>query len=96
MTKQEAKKILKAYRETDEDTGEKYGYIIQSYHGEYGGGFVFRCKVEGVKYKATDTLPLVSVFSDGKVGSPNVIQKRCKSNTDAQFLHKSVFCERAG
>lgn len=37
MTKQEAKKILKAYRETDEDTGEKYGYIIQSYHGEYGG-----------------------------------------------------------
>ena len=67
MTKQEAKRILEAYRETDEDMGEKYGYIIQSYHGEYNGGFVFRCKVEGVNYKASGTLPLVSVLSDGKV-----------------------------
>lgn len=67
MTKQEAKRILKTYRETDEDTGEKYGYIIQSYHGTCAGGFVFRCKVEGVPYSNTDNLPLIAVFSNGAV-----------------------------
>lgn len=67
MTKQEAKKILEAYRETDEDTGEKYGYIIQSYHRTCTGGFVFRCKIEGVPYSNTDNLPLIAVLSDGKV-----------------------------
>lgn len=67
MTKQEAKQILEVYRETDEDTGEKYGYIIQSYHEEYDGGFVFRCKVEGVPYSNADNLPLIAVLSDGKV-----------------------------
>ena len=67
MTKQEAKRILKAYRETDEDPGEKYGYIIQSYHGTCTGGFVFRCKVEGAPYSNADNLPLIAVLSDGKV-----------------------------
>lgn len=67
MTKQEAKQILKAYRETDEDTGEKYRYIIQSYHGTCTGGFVFRCKIEDVPHSNTDNLPLVAVLSDGKV-----------------------------
>ena len=67
MTKQEAKKILEAYRETDEDTGEKYGYIIQSYHGESNGGFAFRCKVEGAPYSNADNLLLIAVLSDGKV-----------------------------
>lgn len=67
MTKQEAKRILETYRETDEDTGEKYGYIIQSYHGESNSGFVFRCKIEGVPYSNADNLPLIAVLSDGKV-----------------------------
>lgn len=67
MTKQEAKKILEAYRETDEDTGEKYGYIIQNYHGLCAGGFVFGCKVEGVPYSNADDLPLITVLSGGKV-----------------------------
>lgn len=67
MTKQEAKRILEAYRKTDEDTGEKYGYIIQSYHGTCTGGFVFRCKIEGVSYSNSDNLPLIEVLSDGKV-----------------------------
>lgn len=70
MTKQEAKKILETYREIDDDTGEEYGYIIQSYNGEFNGDFEFSCKAEGVKYKPTDTLPLVVVCSDGKVVFP--------------------------
>lgn len=67
MTKQDEKRILKAYRETDEDTGEKYGYIIQSYHGMCAGGFVFRCKVEGVPYSNSDSLSLIAVLSNGAV-----------------------------
>lgn len=67
MTTREAKKILEAHRETDEDTGEKYGYIIQSDHGTCTGGFVFECKIEGIPYSNANNFPLIAVLSDGKV-----------------------------
>lgn len=71
MTENEARKILQDYRETDDDTGEKYGYVIQECCGTDGDGFVFRCKIEGVDYDALDAvmgnLPLMAVYPDGTV-----------------------------
>lgn len=67
MTEQEARKILKSYRETDDDTGEKYGYIIQESCGKDGEGYIFRCKAEGVDYSPKDNLPLIGVYPDGTV-----------------------------
>ena len=69
MTKEEAKKILSAYRETDD--GEEYGYIIQDYVGEDDKVHIFRCKVEGVDYDSLTgvfaNLPLIAVFPDGTI-----------------------------
>lgn len=71
MTEKEARKILQDYRETDDDTGEEYGYVIQECCGTDGDGFVFQCKVEGVDYDALDAvtgnLPLLAVYPDGTV-----------------------------
>lgn len=70
MTEQEARNVLAAYREVDEDTGEEYGYTIQKYCGE-SNAHVFQCKVEGVDYDALEPemrdLPLMAVFPDGTV-----------------------------
>ena len=70
MTKEEATKILSAYREID-DTGEEYGYIIQEYVGKDDGAYIFRCKVEGVDYDSLTgifmNLPLMAVYPDGTV-----------------------------
>lgn len=67
MTEQEARNILKNFRETDDDTGEQYGYIIQKCCGKDGNGYVFQCKVEGMEYKPTDQLPLLAVYPDGTI-----------------------------
>ena len=67
MTEQEAKKVLQEYRDTDDYTGEKYGYIIQESCGKDGDGYIFRCKAEGVDYAPEDNLPLLGVYPDGTV-----------------------------
>ena len=71
MTKEEAKKILSAYREIDDDTNEEYGYIIQDYVGEDDEAYIFRCKIEGVDYDSLTGIfanfPLMAVYSDGTV-----------------------------
>ena len=71
MTKEEAKKILSMYRETDDDTREEYGYIIQDYVGKDGEAHIFRCKVEGIDYDSLTgifaNLPLMAVYPDGTV-----------------------------
>ena len=67
MTEQEARKSLQGYQEIDDDTGEKYGYIIQESCGKDGEGYIFRCKVEGVDYSPKDNLPLLGVYPDGTV-----------------------------
>lgn len=71
MTEKQARDILINYQETEYETGEKYGYIIQEYCGIEGGCHVFRCKIEGVDYNdihiAGEELPLVGVYPDGSV-----------------------------
>ena len=71
MTENEARTILQDYRETDNDTGEEYGYVIQECCGKAGEGYVFRCKIEGVDYDTLDdvmrNLPLIAVYPDGTV-----------------------------
>ena len=71
MNKEEAKKILSMYRETDDDTGEEFGYIIQDYVTKDGEAYIFRCKVEGVDYDSLTgifvNLPLIAVYPDGTV-----------------------------
>lgn len=67
MTEQEARKVLEMYRETDDDTGEDYGYIIRNYIGKREDAFYFECKVEGVEYSDSDKLPIVAVFPDSFV-----------------------------
>lgn len=47
MTEKTAKSILEKYQETDEDTGEKYGYKVLESLGPDGRGFVFRCRADG-------------------------------------------------
>ncbi len=71
MTENEARAILQDYRETDNDTGEEYGYVIQECCGKDSEGYVFRCKIEGVDYDTLDdvmrNLPLIAVYPDGTV-----------------------------
>ena len=71
MTENEARTILQDYRETDNDTGEEYGYVIQECCGKDGEGYVFSCKIEGVDYDTLDdvmrNLPLIAVYPDGTV-----------------------------
>lgn len=67
MTEQEAREILAAYREIDDNTGEDYGYIIQNCIGMKDDSFFFECKVEGVKYHNGDQLPVIAVFPDKSV-----------------------------
>lgn len=71
MTEKEARKVLAAHREVDEDTGEEYGYTIQKYCGESDHAHVFQCKVDGVDYDTLEPemrdLPLMAVFPDGTV-----------------------------
>lgn len=47
MTEKTARGILERYQETDEDTGEKYGYKILEGLGPDGHGFVFNCIADG-------------------------------------------------
>ncbi len=67
MTEQKARKILEAYRETDEDTGESFGYSVQNYSGEDNGTFFFECKVDGVEYHDGDSFPVIAVFQNGTI-----------------------------
>ena len=71
MTQNEARTILRDYCETDNDTGEEYGYVIQECCGKDGEGYVFRCKIEGVDYDTLDDVmrnpPLIAVYPDGTV-----------------------------
>lgn len=67
MTEKEARKILQDYHETDDNTDEEYGYVIQECCGTDGNGYVFRCKAEGVEYGKDTNLPLIAVYPDGTV-----------------------------
>jgi len=67
MTEQEARKVLEAYRETDDDTGEEFGYLIQNFLEKSDDAFFFECKVEGVEYHDGGQLPVVAVYPDKSV-----------------------------
>lgn len=62
MTEKEARSILAGYRETDENTGENYGYKILECLGTDGDGFVFKCSADGV-----DEACVMGVYPSGAV-----------------------------
>lgn len=62
MTEKEARAILAKYRETDEETGEQYGYDILNCVGADGDGFTFECRAAGV-----DTTCVMGVYPGGRV-----------------------------
>lgn len=62
MTEKEAKAILETYQETDEDTGEIYGYEVLDCLGTDGDGFVFECRAEG----AENTCDM-GIYPDGTI-----------------------------
>jgi len=62
MTEKEARAILESYQETDEDTGEKYGFCILKSLGADGDGFAFECKADGAESSCT-----MGVYPGGEV-----------------------------
>lgn len=67
MTEREARTILENYREVDEDTGEEHKYIIRYCAGNDANAFFFECKIEGYEYQQGVILPMIAVYSDGRI-----------------------------
>lgn len=71
MTERDARRILSAYREVDDETGNEYGYVIQKCCGKDGEGYIFQCEIEDVNYDDLDAVfrsyPLIGVYPDGLV-----------------------------
>ena len=67
MTKEEAKKILEAYRETDEDTGDTWGLKVLKYLGANNDGHVFEVIADDTDVKDYEIIPQYVVCKDKTV-----------------------------
>ena len=67
MTKEEAKKILEAYREADEDTGDTWGLKVLKYLGVSNDGHVFEAVADDIDVKDYEITPQYVVCKDKTV-----------------------------